>query len=135
MVRLDQTRINLYPTLGVNTTDTKKTHSFNIAKAAFTSEQCISTDSNLVATTSRLNYHTQMSSAIQEVVSKLDNNMFNPANMIVANYLTRMGAVIPTVAAMIPVDPNAVPPTQAPLKPAVDGAVNTCRLEISFVTF
>ena len=58
VVKLDRTRINLYPTLGANTTDAEKTHSFNIAKAAFTSEWRISTEYGLVATASKLNCHT-----------------------------------------------------------------------------
>ena len=86
-----------------------------------------------MATASRLNYHTQLSSAISEVVSDLDNTMFDPASMVVMNYLTKAGAVVSTAQAMIPANPNAVPPTLATLKPVVNGVAVLCRPEIGFL--
>ena len=101
VVKIDRTRINLYPSLGADATDAEKTHSFNIAKAAFTSKRRISTEDGLVATASRLNCHTQMSSAISEVVSDLDDTMFDPASMVVVNYLTKAVAVGITAPAFV----------------------------------
>ena len=108
--------------------------SFNIAKAAFTSERQISTEDGLVATASRLNCHTSMSSAISEVVGNLDDTMFDPDSMVVVNYLTKAGAVTPTATAMTPANPTAVPPILASLNPVVNGPTVLCRPEIDFLT-
>ena len=79
----------LYPSLGAEASDAEKTHSFNIARAAFNTEQRITIEDGLIVAASRLNCSTQMSSALAEVVSELDEAMFDPANMVVAHYLTR----------------------------------------------
>ena len=133
-VKIDRKRLMLYPTLGAEASDAERTHSFNIARAALKTERRITIEDGLILAASRLNCSTQMSSALAEVVSELDEAMFDPANMVVAHYLTRAGVVIAAGHAMIPGNPGAVPPVIAALRPVQDGAAAACRPEIGFVT-
>ena len=50
-----------------------------------------------------------MSSALAEVVSELDEAMFDPANMVVTHYLTHAGVVIAAVHSTTPANAGAVP--------------------------
>ena len=100
-VKINRKRLVLYPTLGAEASDAEKTHSFNIARAAFNTERQITIEDGLIVATSRLNCATQMSSALAEVVSQLDNRMFDLANIVVAQYLTRAGVIIASGADQI----------------------------------
>ena len=133
-VKIDHKRLMLYPSLGVEVSDAEKTHSFNIARAAFNTEQRITIEDGLIVDASCLNCATQMSSALAEVVSELDEAMFEPANMVIAHYITRAGVVIAAGHSMTPSNAGAVPPIIIALRPVQNGADAACRPEIGFVT-
>ena len=132
--KIDRKRLMLYPTLGAEASDAEQTHSFNIARAVLKTERRITIKDGLILAASRLNCSTQMSSALAQGVSELDEAMFDPANMVVAHFLTRTGVIIVADRAMIPGNPGAVPPVIAALGPVQDGAAAACRPEIGFVT-
>ena len=62
-VKIDRKRLMLYPSLRAEASDAEKTHSFNIARAAFNTEQRITIEDGLILAASCLNYSTQMTSA------------------------------------------------------------------------
>ena len=126
-VKIDWKRLMLYPTLGAEASDAERTHSFNTARAALKTERRITTEDGLILAASRLNCSTHMSSALAEVVSELDEAMFDPANMVLAHYLTHAGVVIAAGHTMIPGNPSAVPPVIAALRPIQNGAAAACR--------
>ena len=107
----------IYPSFGPEASDADKTHSFNITRAVFNTEQRVTIDVGLVVAASSLNCVTQISSALAEVLSQLDEAMFDRANMVVAHYLTRAGVVIAAGHSMTPSNAGAVPPIIATLRP------------------
>ena len=72
VVKIDRQRFMMYPSLGAEASDSVKTHSFNIARAAYNTERRITIEDGLIVAASRLNCATQMLSALAEVVSQLD---------------------------------------------------------------
>ena len=87
----------------------------------------ITIEDGLIVAASRLNCATQMSSALAEVVSELDEVMVDPDNMVVSHYLTRAGVVIAAGHAMTPANARAVPPIIAAFRPVQNGAAEACR--------
>ena len=89
LVKIHRKRLMLHPPLGAEASNAEKTHSFNISRAAFNTERRITIEDSLIVAASHLNCATQMSSALADVVSQLDDRRFDPANMVVTHYLNR----------------------------------------------